>query len=101
MTTATEKVGDVLPWDAVPMATMVRRTWKYHGPEFYVKRRDGSARVRDEDGRWVDSRRLNGNFTSDEMMTIAALNLTCDETDDELNNLAVEFEGRSWLDPNK
>ena len=98
MTDKTVKVGDVVAWDEVPLNTMVRWYWNGHGTEHHVKNLSATGRMKTAcvGSVWPEVWRTadldNGQFAGDEPVTIAALNLTGNETADELRALAEAFE---------
>ncbi len=98
MTTKTVSVGDVVAWDDVPLNTMVRWYWDGQGNEHHVKKLCTTGRVKTSlvrsasPGVWRAANYDNGDFADDEPVTIIALNLTGNETADELRALAEAFE---------
>lgn len=92
------KVGDTVPWDKVPSASMVRWRWDGHGNEFYWKRHNFVASlVRTHDGRWRGPGDDNGSFAPDEPVTIIALDVPTDATAEQLRTLAEVFEVQEAL----
>ena len=98
MTTQHVQVGDVVAWDDVPLAAMVRWYWDGQGNEHHVKKLSATGRVKTSlvgstpPEVWRTADYDNGDFASDEPVTIIALDLTGRETADELRALAEEFE---------
>lgn len=99
MTDKAVKVGDVVAWKHVPLNTMALWYWAdVQNTEYHVKNltrtgRGKTARVGSVPPRvWCRSDRDSGQFDPDEPVTIVALNLTGNETADELRALAEAFE---------
>ena len=94
----TVKVGDVVAWDEVPLNTMVRWYWSGHGAEHHVKNLSATGRMKTAcvgsvpPEVWLTADHDNGQFSGDEPVTIVALNLTGNESANELRALAEAFE---------
>lgn len=89
---AVVKVGDVVAWSALDNGTLVRWIWQHHGREYYVKVRGGTSAVCNSVGEWVAAKHMNGNFDPAEPVTVIAMDLTGNETADELRALAEKFD---------
>jgi len=98
MTTKTVRVGDVVAWDEVPLNTMVRWYWDGHGSEHHVKNLSATGRMKTAcvgsapPEEWRTADRDSGQFDPTEPVTVIALNLTGNESADELRALAEEFD---------
>lgn len=92
------KVGDVVAWDDVPLNTMVRWYWNGEGNEHHVKNLSATGRMKTAcvgsvpPEIWRTADRDSGQFAGDEPVTIVALNLTGNETANELRALAEAFD---------